>query len=116
MAKVVKKKKKKLGSIGASRGPSTRETSDLRPRHTPMIPPCKTHCPNNNLIRDALTTIAQSEGYGRTYEESLEMAWGIWTENWAILMPMAKIIGVVVGVGAVVAVVSDLYRRFFRSR
>jgi hypothetical protein len=43
-------------------------------------------------------------------------AWGIWTEDWSILEPMSSILGVVVGVGVVVAVASDLYKRFFRSR
>jgi hypothetical protein len=42
-------------------------------------------------------------------------AWGIWTTNWAILEPLAHILGVVVGVGVVIAVISDLYKRFFRS-
>ena len=43
-------------------------------------------------------------------------AWGIWTANWALLEPLAHILGVVVGVGAVVAVVSELYKKLFRSR
>jgi hypothetical protein len=43
-------------------------------------------------------------------------AWGIWTTNWAILKPLTQVIGVVVGVGVVFAVVSDLYRRLFRLR
>ncbi len=43
-------------------------------------------------------------------------AWGIWTNNWAVLEPLVQILGVVVGVGVVVAVFSDLYKRFFRSR
>jgi hypothetical protein len=43
-------------------------------------------------------------------------AWGTWTANFAVLEPLIHIIGVVVGVGVVVAVVSDLYKRFIRSR
>jgi hypothetical protein len=43
-------------------------------------------------------------------------AWGIWTNNWALLEPLAHVLGVVVGVGVVFALVSDLYRRLFRSR
>ena len=43
-------------------------------------------------------------------------AWSIWTENWAILEPLMHVLGVAVGVGIVLAVVSDLYKRFFRSR
>ena len=43
-------------------------------------------------------------------------AWGIWTANWALLEPLAHVLAVVIAVGAVVAVASDLYKRFFRSR
>ena len=43
-------------------------------------------------------------------------AWGIWTTNWALLEPLAHVLAVVVGVGVVFAVISDLYKRFFRSR
>jgi hypothetical protein len=43
-------------------------------------------------------------------------AWGIWTDNWAILEPLMHVLGVAIGVGVVFAVASDLYKRFFRSR
>jgi hypothetical protein len=43
-------------------------------------------------------------------------AWGIWTANWALLEPLAHVLAVVIVVGAVVAVTSDLYKKFFRSR
>jgi hypothetical protein len=43
-------------------------------------------------------------------------AWGIWTTDWAILEPLAHVLGVVVGVGVVIAVISDLYKKLFRSR
>jgi hypothetical protein len=43
-------------------------------------------------------------------------AWGVLTTNWAILEPLMHILGVVAGVGAVVAVVSDLHKKLFRSR
>jgi hypothetical protein len=43
-------------------------------------------------------------------------AWGIYTANWSILEPATHVIGVVVGVGVVVAVLSELRRRFFRGR
>ncbi len=42
-------------------------------------------------------------------------AWGVWANNWAILEPLVHIVAVVVGVGAVFALLSDLYRRFVRS-
>jgi hypothetical protein len=43
-------------------------------------------------------------------------AWGTWTTNWAILEPLAHVLAAMIGVGVVVAVASDLYRKFFRSR
>ena len=43
-------------------------------------------------------------------------AYGIWTENLAMLMPLVGVVAAVVGVGAIIAIISDLYRRFFRSR
>jgi hypothetical protein len=43
-------------------------------------------------------------------------AWGIWMSDWSLLEPLAHVLGVVVGVGVVFALVSDLYRRLFRSR
>jgi hypothetical protein len=43
-------------------------------------------------------------------------AWGLWTSSWAMLTPLSHILGVVVGVGAVLAVASELYKRLFRSR
>jgi hypothetical protein len=43
-------------------------------------------------------------------------AWAVWTVNWAILNPLIQILVAVVGAGAMVAVVSDLYKRFIRSR
>ena len=42
--------------------------------------------------------------------------WGIWANDWALLEPLVQIVAVVVGVGAVFALFSDLYRRFIRSR
>ena len=43
-------------------------------------------------------------------------AWGIWANDWAILKPLVYIVAVVVGVGAVFALFSDLRKRFLRSR
>ena len=43
-------------------------------------------------------------------------AWGTWASDWAILEPLAHILGAVVGVGAMVLLISDLYRRYVRSR
>jgi hypothetical protein len=43
-------------------------------------------------------------------------AHGLWTENWAMLIPLVGVVAAVAGVGAIIALISDLYRRFFRSR
>jgi formate dehydrogenase major subunit len=82
MAIVLKKKKKKLGArvlFGAA-GVGKVVTS-LRPRFVPKAPPCITTCPCGTDIRGYLTTIAQSESYERSYEESFEKAWYIITET-----------------------------------
>lgn len=57
----------------------------------------------------AVTTLLVSAFWGT-------LAWGTWTANWSILIPMITIVAVVAGVGAIFAVASDLYKRFFRSR
>jgi hypothetical protein len=43
-------------------------------------------------------------------------AWGVWTASWALLEPLAHVLAVVMVVGVVVAVASDLYKKLFRSR
>ena len=43
-------------------------------------------------------------------------AWAVWAENWTVLEPLMQVLGVVLVVGIAFAVVSDLYKRFFRSR
>jgi hypothetical protein len=43
-------------------------------------------------------------------------AWGMWTVNWTILEPLIQITVAVVGVGVVIAVASDLYKKLFRAR
>ena len=77
MPKMVKKKKRKLGARSAS----SREISALRPKHVESIPPCRVQCPNHNAIREALTTIAQAESRGQSYEEAMELTWNLWTER-----------------------------------
>ncbi len=82
MAKIVKKAKKPLGGLrGSSAGGSSVESSPLRPVQVPKTPPCAHGCPNETNIREFLTTISQSEGAGRSYQESYEKAWNILTEK-----------------------------------
>lgn len=78
MAVVLKKRKRDISSFAAKRGA---EQSHLRPRYVEKTPPCKNICPSGNNIRGFLTMIAQSEDYGRSYEESFEKAWHIVTET-----------------------------------
>jgi len=42
--------------------------------------------------------------------------WGIWTNDLTLLAPLMQFVGVVIAVGIVAAVVSDLYKKLFRSR
>ncbi|MFH1742881.1 MAG: NAD(P)-binding protein [bacterium] len=81
MAKVVKKKKKKLGAGRVSGGPGARETSNLRPKFVPKQPPCMQACPNSVMIRKALMTISKAEDFGRSYDDALTEAWKIVTER-----------------------------------
>ena len=75
MALVVKKKKP-LGGRSFSGGSSV-ETSPLRPEYLEKLAPCMHGCPNGTRIREILTTIAQTEDAGRTYNESYRKAYGI---------------------------------------
>ena len=81
MALVAKKKVKKMGMRIGGRGRGSTETSNLRPRYSPKTPPCKDTCPSSVDIRTYLTTIAQSESYGRSVEESFEKAWYMLTDK-----------------------------------
>ncbi len=51
------------------------QISALRPRYIEKTPPCIGNCPGGTDIRGWLTTIAQAEAYGRTYEQAYELAW-----------------------------------------
>ncbi|MEW6606544.1 MAG: NAD(P)-binding protein [bacterium] len=72
MAIVLKTRKRALEKIGLRGG---RETSALRPKYTPKTPPCSYTCPGGTDIRGYLTIIAQSQNYGRNYEDAFKMAW-----------------------------------------
>ncbi len=80
MPKVVKKKKG-LGGGALARSSIGRATSNLRPKLTTKLPPCMDGCPQGTDIRGVLTTIAFGDKYGRTLEQSYEMAWNIITEK-----------------------------------
>jgi formate dehydrogenase major subunit len=80
---LLKKKKKPLGKIrGSASGGSSTETSPLRPVHEEKVAPCLiSGCPDHTKIREILTTIAQSEDAGRTYEESYRKAFELFMER-----------------------------------
>jgi len=80
MVKVVKKKKG-LGGGALARSSAGRVSSNLKPRPTPKLPGCMDGCPQGTNIRSVLTTIASGEKYGRSPEESYELAWNIITEK-----------------------------------
>ncbi|MCK5193930.1 MAG: hypothetical protein KAQ71_08985, partial [Desulfobulbaceae bacterium] len=80
MPKIVKKKKG-LGGGALARSSIGRVTSNLRPRPITKLPPCMDGCPQGTDIRSVLTTIAFGDKYGRTLEESYELAWNIISEN-----------------------------------
>lgn len=70
------KQKKPLGGRSHSGGSSV-ETSPLRPEYLEKLAPCMHGCPNGTKIREVLTTIAQTEDSGRTYDESFKKAFSI---------------------------------------
>ena len=80
MPKMVKKKKG-LGGGALARSSAGRQTSTLRPQPTTKLPPCMDGCPQGTDIRGVLTTIANGDKYGRTLEQSYEMAWNIISQN-----------------------------------
>ena len=91
MPKVVKKKKKGFSSRGSSGGGggSGKKKTPLRPYGNPQTPPCQTACPMGNDVRRALTFVAQSETYDRSYEEAMEQAFYIFTDT----NPMPSVLG-----------------------
>jgi formate dehydrogenase major subunit len=80
---IVVKKKKKLGAghAGGGGAAQARQTSPLRPKWVPKTPPCRDGCPSGTDIRTVLTVLAQTEKKGRTWEQSVEQAFGIIAEN-----------------------------------
>lgn len=81
MGLVNKSKKKKLKTASRGGTGGMRDTSNLRPSYVPKTPPCMNGCPNHNDIRGALTVVAQSETYERSYEESFKLAFGMLAET-----------------------------------
>ncbi len=78
MAVVLKTRKRPVGAVSYSH---SGDDAYLRPAYNEKTPPCKNACPSSNAIRSFLTSIAQTDYYGRSYEESYEQAWRILTDT-----------------------------------
>jgi NADPH-dependent glutamate synthase beta subunit-like oxidoreductase len=78
---VVVKKVRKLGAAGVAAGPSDRITSPLRPQQVLKTPPCSHGCPNHADVRAVITTIAQAEKNGISYDQAFEQAFSLITEK-----------------------------------
>jgi NADPH-dependent glutamate synthase beta subunit-like oxidoreductase/Pyruvate/2-oxoacid:ferredoxin oxidoreductase delta subunit len=75
-------KKKPLGTVPSRGGGSSGvETTPFRPDHTPKTAPCSVGCPNGTKIREIITTIAQTEDRGRTYDDSFKLAYNLLIEK-----------------------------------
>ncbi len=79
MAKVAKKKKRKLGEFRSSGGGSG--DSGLRPKLIESLPPCMDRCPNHNAIREMLMTISKAEEFEKSYDQAFEEAFHIFLET-----------------------------------
>jgi NADPH-dependent glutamate synthase beta subunit-like oxidoreductase len=91
MAKIVKKEKKGLKGLSRSSGSSSVETSPLRPKFVEKLPPCICNCPNHNQIRKIIMTIAKTEDYGKTYDQTLEEAWHLFLETTPFPSTMGRV-------------------------
>ena len=86
MAIVLKKIKR---PVRAHIGGGKKSQGNQLPQYVAKYPPCSDSCPSSEPIRTYLTLIAQTEEYGRSYEESMEMAWNALTD----LNPIPSIMG-----------------------
>ncbi len=77
---VVVKKVRKLGAAAAP-APVGREISPLRPEFVLKTPPCANACPNHTDIRAVVTTIAQAEVRGKSYDEAFGEAFYLIAER-----------------------------------
>jgi len=82
MAKLVKKTKKKLGSMGFSGGAASRDQSPLRPYGVTKPAPCGFEgCPNHNKIRIMLMTLAKAEAMEKSTDDAFAEAWRVFAET-----------------------------------
>ncbi|MFC1730039.1 NAD(P)-binding protein [candidate division KSB1 bacterium] len=82
MAKVVKKKKKKLGGLGGGISHSAGKVTSLRrPYYVDKIPPCEDACPNANNIRAIMNSFLTAEKKEISYDDIIHNAWFTLTEK-----------------------------------
>jgi len=82
MAKIIKKRKRKLGARSSS-GSSTagKKVTPLRPYRNPQTAPCIVGCPIGNDIRGALAFVGASERCDRDYDEAFRQAFYIFAKT-----------------------------------
>ncbi|HYL81017.1 MAG TPA: FAD-dependent oxidoreductase, partial [Candidatus Acidoferrum sp.] len=77
---IVVKKVRRLGAGGGGGG-GRGTTSSLRPEFAPKTPACSKACPNHHDIRAILTTIAQAQACGKSFEDAFQEAFYLLAEN-----------------------------------
>ena len=87
MAKIVKKKKRKLGSRGG--GAASRDQSSRRPSYIPKIAPCGGNCPAGNHVRTIMRIINDYDFKGRSEDET----WRECFEEFAKTSPLLSTCG-----------------------
>ena len=90
MAKIVKKKKRKLGA--RSMGAATREQSPLRPLYIERLAPCGSEgCPNHNPIRKIMRIINNYDFKNRSEEQTWRDCFDVWSEKTCLPSTMGRV-------------------------
>jgi NADPH-dependent glutamate synthase beta subunit-like oxidoreductase len=90
MAKIVKKKKRKLGARGG--GAASHEQSPLRPEYIERLAPCGAEgCPNHNPIRKIMRIINNYDFKNRTEEETWQECFEVWSEKTCLPATMGRV-------------------------
>ncbi len=88
MAKIVKKKKKKLGSRG--RGAASREQSPLRPYYVPKLAPCS-NCPAGNNVREVMRIINNYDWKNRSEDDTWKEAFQEFAKTTPLLSTCGRV-------------------------
>jgi NADPH-dependent glutamate synthase beta subunit-like oxidoreductase len=79
MAKVAKRKKRGLKSLGSAGAAA--QDSTLRPSFVEKSPPCASSCPNHNAVRQMLMTVSKAKDHEKSYDQAFEEAFYIFLET-----------------------------------